>query len=602
VRMWSTLESLHLQQCPGARFNAWDDFFLIRKKQDESLTSLIARIEDSMSKIQQLRPKDASNPYTMKDLDNELICMAMVRSLGDEYSHFVSSLLLFQSLEKDRLKEAFLVEELQHMQRHEATTASEAVLFASGSTCKYPPSVSCSFCKYSNHCVHKCQNLVKAKSNYLSQKSKRTKKGGNATNQASDASSSSQPPAESSSSSQSASQAMEFTGNASLRSFDPSSPLYPLQLDADIYWNADTGATAHMTPHRHWICNYTPKCVPVKLADNKVVYSAGVGSVVFVPVIRGRKQRPVEFTNVLHVPDLRNNLLSVLYLCRSKGFLVSINTTQMAFRQPPGPVLFVANIANSNCAFLDGETAPLVEFASAATTIPLDLDLWHRRLAHHHLADVKALLHHNLVTGMAIDSKTAPDPICEPCLAGKMHANPFPSSSWRASRPLELVHSDVHDVGHLSMSGYRYWITFIDDYSRFRFVMPLKAKSQAFEAFKTFKTFAENQSERKIKILRDDKRGEYMSNAFIDFTTQCGILRQHTVRNRPQQNGVAERANRLLSEQITATLDESGLAKAFWGDCLASLVHVWNRCPTEAVKDATPYELWHGCKPDVSHL
>ena len=221
------------------------------------------------------------------------------------------------------------------------------------------------------------------------------------------------------------------------------------------------------------------------------------------------------------------------------------------------------------------------------TTIPLDLDLWHRRLAHHHLADVKALLHHNLITGMAIDSKTAPDPICEPCLAGKMHANPFPSTSWRTSRPLELVHSDDHDVGHVSMSRYRYWITFIDDYSRFRFVIPLKAKSQAFEAFKTFKAFAENQSERKIKILRDDKGGEYMSNAFIDFTTQCGILRQHTVRNRPQQNGVAERPNRLPSERITAMLDESGLAKGFWGDCLASVVHVWNRCPTEAVKDAT---------------
>ena len=49
-------------------------------------------------------------------------------------------------------------------------------------------------------------------------------------------------------------------------------------------------------------------------------------------------------------------------------------------------------------------------------------------------------------------------------------------------------------------------------------------------------------------------------------------------------------------------LDKSGLAKGFWGDCLASLVHVWNRCPTEAAQDATPYELWHGCKPDVSHL
>ena len=184
-----------------------------------------------------------------------------------------------------------------------------------------------------------------------------------------------------------------------------------------------------------YLNNYTPKCIPVKLADNKVIYSAGVGSVVFVPVIGGKKQRPVKFTNVLHVPDLRNNLLSVLYLCRSKGFLVSIDLMHMAFRHRPGPVLFMANIGNSNCALLDGETAPLVEFASAATTVPLDLNLWHRRFAHHHLTDVKALLHCNLVIGMAIDSKTVPDPICEPCLAGKMHANPFPSSLTSGTCP-----------------------------------------------------------------------------------------------------------------------------------------------------------------------
>ena len=158
-----------------------------------------------------------------------------------------------------------------------------------------------------------------------------------------------------------------------------------------------------------------------------------------------------------------------------------------------------------NAAFLDGTTVPLEEYASAATTLPLDLDLWHRRLAHHHYEGVKKLLKKKLVTGMTLDSSVAPDPICEPCLAGKMHANPFRPSQWRASRPLELVHSDVHQVSYPSFSGYCYWVTFIDDYSRFRFVLPIKAKSDVFNAFKQFKAYAENQSGHKIKILRDDK-------------------------------------------------------------------------------------------------
>jgi hypothetical protein len=71
----------------------------------------IARIEDGMSKIKELRPTGGKNPYTIQDLDAELICMTMVRSLGEEYSHFVSSLMLLKSLDKSELQAAFLAEE-----------------------------------------------------------------------------------------------------------------------------------------------------------------------------------------------------------------------------------------------------------------------------------------------------------------------------------------------------------------------------------------------------------------------------------------------------------------------------------------------------------
>src|SRR5258705_8115754 len=84
-----------------------------------------------------------------------------------------------------------------------------------------------------------------------------------------------------------------------------------------------------------------------------------------------------------------------------------------------------------------------------------------------------------------------------------------------------------------------------------------------------------------------------MSNGFLQFTTVAGIERQHTVWNRPQQNGVAERANRTISEALTAMLAESGLLASFWGEALASYVHVGNRLPTSAIPGAkTPYELY----------
>ena len=183
---------------------------------------------------------------------------------------------------------------------------------------------------------------------------------------------------------------------------------------------------------------------------------------------------------------------------------------------------------------------------------------------------------------MVLDSDAKPDPICEPCLAGKMHANPFPLSENCATELLELIHSDVHQIGITSPSGYNYCFSFIDDFSRYKVLVPLKQKSDAFTAFKSYKAYAEKQLGESIKCLRDDKGGEYMSNEFNNYLDTCGIVRQHTCRTRPQQNGVAEKANKLFAERIVA-LNESGLSKKFLVEGLAALVHVLNVCPTSAL-------------------
>jgi transposase InsO family protein len=100
----------------------------------------------------------------------------------------------------------------------------------------------------------------------------------------------------------------------------------------------------------------------------------------------------------------------------------------------------------------------------------------------------------------------------------------------------------------------------------------MKHKSETFAAFKMFKAYAEKQTEKLLKCLREDKGGEYMSNEFDAYLKECGIRREHSVRNRPQQNGVAERTNRTLGERITALLSEAGLSKAYWAECLSWIV------------------------------
>ena len=118
--------------------------------------------------------------------------------------------------------------------------------------------------------------------------------------------------------------------------------------------------------------------------------------------------RDIEFTRVLHVPALRNNLLSVLFLTKRRNFAVTISSTRMDFACN-GSVLFTAPISEQNTAHLAGTTIPAPlsrsECAALASTLPLDESLWHRCYMHAHLDSVRKLVSKGLVTGMTFESK-----------------------------------------------------------------------------------------------------------------------------------------------------------------------------------------------------
>ena len=170
--------------------------------------------------------------------------------------------------------------------------------------------------------------------------------------------------------------------------------------------------------------------------------------------------------------------------------------------------------------------------------------MWHRRLAHISSERLERIINEQLASGLKLNSPAPLARICEPCILGKQHRNPFPKvASHCATAPLERIHSDLHEVSVQTASGYRYWLTFIDDATRFCSIALLKKKSETLAAFKLFKAFAEKQLDRKIKVLRDDKGGEFIGKEWDSFIQAEGIAREHTARATPQQNGVAERRN-----------------------------------------------------------
>ncbi|KAJ3693375.1 hypothetical protein LUZ60_008855 [Juncus effusus] len=193
---------------------------------------------------------------------------------------------------------------------------------------------------------------------------------------------------------------------------------------------------------------------------------------------------------------------------------------------------------------------------------------------------------------------------CKSCVLDKHARVPFQKKArYRARGPLELVHTDIcGPITPVSFSKKRYFITFVDDYSRRTWVYFLKEKSEVLEVFKKFKILVEKTTGMHIKTLRSDRGGEYMSTAFTSYCEEHGIKRFLTAPYSPQQNGVAERKNRTILEMVRSMLKGKDMPKEFWAEAVQCAVYVQNRCPHAMLGEKTPQETWSGQKPTVSHF
>ena len=193
---------------------------------------------------------------------------------------------------------------------------------------------------------------------------------------------------------------------------------------------------------------------------------------------------------------------------------------------------------------------------------------------------------------------------CEACLLGKAHRAHMPrAATTRATEPLELVHSDVCGPFRISsIGGSWYYVLFIDDCTRLLVVYPIAKKSDVLDCFLTYKAWAEAATGKKLRALRTDGGGEYVSHAFDEHLRTCGITRQKTPPYTPEHNGVAERANRTIMEEVRALLIHARLPNHFWALALRAAVYLRNRSPTSAVDGMTPLEAWTGQRPSLGHL
>lgn len=170
---------------------------------------------------------------------------------------------------------------------------------------------------------------------------------------------------------------------------------------------------------------------------------------------------------------------------------------------------------------------------------------------------------------------------------------------------MDLIHSDLcGPMSDATLSGFSYFVTFIDDYSWKTWIYFLKTKEsdEVLNRFKEFKELVENQTERRIRVLRSENGGEYTSGGFVDFCGGGGIKREFTVPYNLQQNGVVERKNRTIVSAARAMIHDQGLQMYLWAEACGTVVYVQNRSPHRRLGDITPEEAFIGENLEISHL
>lgn len=362
-------------------------------------------------------------------------------------------------------------------------------------------------------------------------------------------------------------------------------------------WFLDSGCSNHMTGDKDVFVDIdTTINSQVKMGNGALVHVKGKGTI-GVQTNKGAKF----IHDVLLVPDLAQNLLSVGQLVEH-GYAVHFEENGCTIYDKGQGKQVVNKIKMEK-----NRSFPLIfkyggNFALKAESVD-ESWLWHRRLGHLNFHGLKLLCQKNMVQGLptCIEEKNE---VCEGCALGKHHRKPFPKGvAWRAKEVLELVHTDV--CGPMTTPSHgenKYFILFIDDFTRMTWVFFMRQKSEVFTIFKKFKSFVEKQSGHFIKVLRSDNGKEYTSNEFGKFCEDEGVERQLTVIYTPQQNGVSERKNQTVMEMAKSMLHEKGLPKVFWAEAVYTAVYLINRCPTKAVWNQTPIEAWSGRKPSVRHL
>lgn len=351
-------------------------------------------------------------------------------------------------------------------------------------------------------------------------------------------------------------------------------------------WIIDSGATDHMTDCSKFFSTYSP-CAgnkKIKVADGSFSAIAGIGSI---PL-----SSSLTLHNVLHVPNLSCNLLSVSKITHDLNCRAIFDSSNCKFQELNSRRM-IGNAREIDGLYLFEDDTDLGRqrqsscLYSSLISKEHEVMLWHYRLGHPSFNYMKHLF------PSFFNNKNMSSFTCETCQLAKHHRSPYLSQPYKSSSPFSIIHSDVWGPSrHPTPSGKRWFVTFIDDHTRTTWVYLMRDKSEVESIVKAFFQMVTTQFHKRVQIFRSDNGKEFFNKTLNHFLLENGVVHQSSCVNTPQQNGVAERKNKHLLEVARSLLFQNSVPKYLWGEAVLTAAYLINRMPSKVLRFKTPMEVF----------
>lgn len=545
--IWSRLCSIHEHTSSATKLMLQKEFYGLQQGPNERIHSLVGRAEHLVAQLEDVGIK----------IEQSTLVSKIVAGLNDDYISFVSNWMGTKDSDQtvtNLLPRLIAEEELRTRTRRDGMAFSAKARHESSQGDQARRMIRCYNCNKLGHIARNCRNREGNESD-----------------------------------------------SGTVTAIVAESNLSVCEIDE---WILDSGATEHMSNNMSFFSNLKPLSEP-----KKVLFGQGFGRATHVGDIYctskvKEENHSLRLENVLYVPELRRNLLS-LSAAQKRGFTGRLGKT-LTLANREGRILVEAKRVNSLYK-VHLEITRMTE-ANIATSSD-SISVWHQRFGHINNNYIMRMARTGAVSGLgkiaAEQTKSSLDRVdCTACVIGKMKRRPVEGSSQpRAHAVGQYIHSDIGGpIGTPTVAGNNYYILFKDEHSTYRFVFFMKSREEAYDCVKKCIAQINASTGMTVKNLVSDRGSEYTSRRMQEYLISNKIGHITSAPFTPTQNGAIEVDNRVVLNLVRSMMNAARVANNLWGEALGTAVYLLNRCVNSQTGNKTPYELFCGRMPRVSHL